>query len=61
MKEFLSHHNISFIEYDISTDQAARDHLVFELNSHSTPTIVIGDDVIPGFDLDKLKTVLKVD
>nr|WP_233143958.1 glutaredoxin family protein [Lottiidibacillus patelloidae] len=49
MKEFLSHHNVSYVEYDVSTDTAARDKMVFTYEAMSTPTIVYKDKVLRGF------------
>jgi glutaredoxin len=49
VKEFLSHHNVSYEELDVSTDTAARDKMVFTYEAMSTPTIVYGDKVLRGF------------
>jgi glutaredoxin 3 len=49
VKEFLSHHNVSYVEYDVSTDTQARDKMVFTYEAMSTPTIVYKDKVLRGF------------
>ena len=59
-KLFLKEHGFSFSERDIQTDQKARNELMKKYHSYSTPTIVIGDQVIRGFDLEKLKQILKI-
>ena len=59
-KLFLKEHGFSFIEKNIKVDQKARNELVKKFNSFSTPTIVIGDIVITGFDIEKLKEALHI-
>jgi glutaredoxin 3 len=49
VKEFLSHHNITYIEFDVSNDFHARDEMIMTYDSMSTPTVVIGDTVLRGF------------
>lgn len=56
-KEFLSHHGIPFEERDVSNDEAA----VAELEKRSlmtTPVILIGDQVVVGFDKARLAKLL---
>jgi glutaredoxin-like YruB-family protein len=58
VKQFLNHHNVSYIEKDVSVDTEARDKLVYELKSTSTPTITVNDLVVTGFDLKKLEELI---
>ena len=59
-KLFLKEHGLSFIEKNIKVDQKARNDLIKKYHSFSTPTIVIGDQIISGFDLEKLKQILNI-
>jgi glutaredoxin len=43
---------------DVSADQAAVFEMVRKYNSRSTPTIVVGDQVMIGFDPDRLDEML---
>jgi hypothetical protein len=43
---------------DVSVDQAALMELVRTYNSRSTPTIIVGDQVMIGFDPDRLEKML---
>lgn len=43
---------------DVSIDQQALYDLVRKYNSRSTPTIVVGDDVMVGFDPERLEQML---
>jgi glutaredoxin len=56
-KLFLQVHEVPFEYKDVQADPVALRELM-ELNSRSTPTIVVGDEVIIGFDPDRLETLL---
>lgn len=57
-KQFLTARNIPFVYKDVKADSGALRELV-KLNSRSTPTIVVGDEVLIGFDPDRLEAALK--
>jgi glutaredoxin-like YruB-family protein len=57
-KKFLTARNIPFEYKDVQADPAALRELV-RLNSRSTPTIVVGEEVMVGFDPDRLESLLK--
>jgi Glutaredoxin-like protein, YruB-family len=61
VKQFLAHHNISFEHIDITEDLKARDYLVHELQSFSTPTVTVGEQVVKGFDLQLLSQLLNIE
>lgn len=52
-KEFLSQHNIHFVEKDINVDAQARSELI-RRNISGVPTFLIGEDVVVGLDKDKI-------
>jgi glutaredoxin-like protein NrdH len=58
VKLFLKEYKINYRERNIKEDKGARDHLIEELKSSSTPTITVDDKVISGFDLEALKEAL---
>ncbi len=58
VKEFLSHNQINFIERNVVTDEIALDELQ-KLGYMTTPVTVIDDEVVVGFDRDKLEKLLK--
>lgn len=58
MKEFLSQNKIDFVERDVSADETALADLQ-KLRHMTTPVTVADDEVIVGFDRDKLEKVLK--
>lgn len=58
VKLFLSERGVVFEERDISTDPAAVRDLTEKYHSHSTPTLVIGDEVMIGFNPERLDEIL---
>ena len=59
VKEFLSEKNVDYVEYNVQDDMAARRRMV-EISRHTTvPTIVVGDEVIVGFDAKRLDQLLQ--
>ncbi|WP_079508256.1 glutaredoxin family protein [Mesobacillus jeotgali] len=60
IKMFLMEFGFSFTEKNINDDETSRQELTQTYNSYSTPTIVIGEEIITGFNLDKLKEVLNI-
>jgi glutaredoxin-like YruB-family protein len=58
VKAFLAERGLEFEERDISADPEAVEDLVHKYNSRSTPTLVVGDDVVIGFDPDELEQLL---
>lgn len=57
-KQFLTARNIPFEYKDVQADPAALRELV-GFNSRSTPTIVVGEEVMIGFDPDRLESLLQ--
>ncbi|EEG76912.1 glutaredoxin family protein [Dethiobacter alkaliphilus] len=58
VKEFLSERRVDFVEYNVEDDEEARERMV-DLSSHTTvPTIVVGDEVVVGFDPKRLAKLL---
>jgi len=57
-KEFLSHHSIVFTDRNVAEDPEALEELVKKTGRRATPVILIGDNVIVGFDRGKLQRLL---
>ena len=58
MKAYLSGRGIEFQERDVSQDQNAVQDLVHKYQSRSTPTLIIGEQVMIGFDPERLDELL---
>ena len=57
-KAFLSERGIDFELKDVSIDEQAVFELVRKYKSRSTPTVVVGDQVMIGFDPHRLEQML---
>jgi glutaredoxin-like YruB-family protein len=60
VKQFLEHNQISYTEYDVSKDDQARNKMIHEFKSYSTPTVSVDGEIAAGFDLQKLKKLLNL-
>lgn len=60
MKEFLSQNKINFTDRNIATDEMALSELE-KIGYMTTPVIMIDGEVVVGFDLPKLRTLLQLD
>ena len=58
MKEFLSDHGVSFTDRNVAEDLEARATLLATTGQQATPVIVVGEEVIVGFDRGRLQRVL---
>jgi glutaredoxin len=56
--EFLSQHGIEYEAKDVRADLAALKELM-ALGSRSTPTLLVGDEVMIGFEPDKLLQMIR--
>ena len=57
MKEFLSQRNVPFVERDIAEDETALAELE-QLGVMTTPVTLIDDEVVVGFDRERLNALL---
>ena len=57
VKQFLKARDVAFEYRDVQADPVALRELV-ALNSRSTPTIVVGEEVMIGFDPERLELLL---
>jgi glutaredoxin len=58
VKEFLSDHGVAFTDHNVAEDLNARETLLAITGQPATPVIVVGDEVIEGFDRGRLQRVL---
>ena len=58
VKLFLRDRGAEFDELDVSRNEAALRDLKEKYNSRSTPTLVIGDRVLVGFDPERIDEML---
>ena len=58
MKEFLSDHSIAYTAYNVAEDPTALAALEARTGHRATPVVVVGDEVVIGFDRGRLQRLL---
>ena len=59
-KDFFNENNVVFTEFNVATDQDKRQEMIDMTGQMGVPVIRIDDDVIVGFDEEKIKELLAV-
>jgi glutaredoxin 3 len=59
-KEFLSSKNVEFEAIDVSADEKALEEMINKTGAMGTPVIVVGDEVVRGWDRGKVERLLNL-
>lgn len=59
-KEFFAENNIAYTEHDVASDMDKRSEMIDMTGQMGVPVIRIDDDIIVGFDEDKVRELLKI-
>ena len=59
-KEFFQENDIKYTEHDVASDAEKRAEMIEMTGQMGVPVIQIGDDVVIGFDEEKVKELLKL-
>lgn len=59
-KDFFKDNNITFTEYNVASDLAKRQEMIQKSGQMGVPVIFIGEEMIVGFDKEKLSSLLGV-
>lgn len=59
-KEFFTENNIAYVEHDVASDLDKRKEMIDVTGQMGVPVIQIGDDIVIGFDEEKVKELLGV-
>jgi glutaredoxin-like YruB-family protein len=59
-KDFFTANHVPFIDYNVGTDIEKRKEMVEKTGQMGVPVIVVGSDVVVGFDESKLRELLAV-
>lgn len=54
-KDFFKDHNISYTEHNVATDLEKRQEMITKSGQMGVPVIVIDEEIIVGFDKQKLE------
>jgi len=59
-KEFFKENNVSYQEHDVSSDAKAREEMINKSNQMGVPVIEVNDEIIIGFDKERLMELLDI-
>lgn len=59
-KDFFAEKNVEFTAYDVTTDAAKREEMIQMTGQLGVPVIVIGEDIMVGFDREKIADKLGI-
>ncbi len=59
-KAFFKDHSVTFQEVDVSTNKTAQDDMIKKSGQYGVPVIQIDNNIVVGFDQDKLSELLGV-
>ena len=59
-KEFFQENNIQYTEYDVSTDAEKRQEMIDKSGQIGVPVVLVDDEMIIGFNKDKLSELLGI-
>lgn len=59
-KQFLKDNNVEFENIDVSSDQAAAEQMIQKSGQMGVPVLEIEDEIIVGFDKEKIKQSLGI-
>ncbi|MES2225899.1 MAG: glutaredoxin domain-containing protein [Patescibacteria group bacterium] len=56
-KDFLTEHKVPFTDYDVQSNLEKRQEMIEKSGQMGVPVIFVGDEMIIGFDKEKLSTL----
>jgi glutaredoxin-like YruB-family protein len=59
-KDFFNEHGVKYENYDVASDVTRRKELVEKSGQMGVPVILVGDEVVVGFDEEKLSELLGI-
>lgn len=59
-KAFFKENNVSYTEHDVAADREKAQEMMAKSGQMGVPVILVGDDLVVGFDEDRLKTLLSI-
>ena len=59
-KDFFTENHVNFTDYNVSTDLEKRKEMIDKSGQMGVPVIYVGDELVVGFDEDRLRDLLKI-
>lgn len=57
-KDYMKEHEIDYKEYDVSSDTERRKEMIEKSGQMGVPVIVLGDDLMVGFEQDRFEKMI---
>lgn len=57
-KEFFKENNVAYTEHDVASDVAMRQEMIDKSGQMGVPVIFVGEDMVIGFDRNRLSELL---
>jgi glutaredoxin-like YruB-family protein len=57
-KDFFTNNHVEFTDYNVATDLQKRKEMVEKSGQLGVPVIAVGDEIVVGFDEDRLRELL---
>ena len=59
-KEFLTEHNIGYVEHNVASDLEKRQEMIDKSGQMGVPVIMVGEELLVGFDKEKLSALVGI-
>ena len=59
-KDYFTEHHVAFTDYNVASDLPKRQEMIEKTGQMGVPVILIGDEIIVGFDQEKIKELLAI-
>jgi glutaredoxin 3 len=59
-KDYMTEHNIAFTDHNVAQDLEKRQEMIDKSGQMGVPVILIGDEMIVGFDKERLQNALGI-
>jgi glutaredoxin 3 len=59
-KDYMTEHNVAFTDYNVASDLEKRQEMIEKSGQMGVPVIQIGDELIVGFDKERLQSALGI-
>ena len=59
-KEFLKENNLEYIDYNVAEDAEKRQEMIEKSGQMGVPVVYIGEEMIIGFDKEKMSSLLGI-
>ena len=59
-KDYFTENHVAFTDFDVAADLPKRQEMIEKSGQMGVPVIVIGDEIVVGFDQPRLKELLSI-